>query len=315
MYSIRSLPRLSIAAARTIRPCTIAFRSIHASVPRRMAEALPNQPSQTKLAEKTMKRFWKTVNVVPVADGYNVNLDSRPLKTPSGTRLVIPHNKPHLAYLIAAEWNSLPTASIRQHSLPLTSLVSRYIDYFDSATAKDVTKGRSEAIRDLMRYIDTDTLVIWAESRQERLLELQKEHWTPLIKEAGEYLTKHAAANNLLKDTDSVKISVLEGDAGIIGHRQPPLTKSIAQHFVESLLPWELAAFERTVLHTKSFLLGILMIGRPRAIGVKDCARVATLEVEEQTRVWGEVEDTHDVEKADALRTLGSVAVLLEVQA
>jgi ATP synthase F1 complex assembly factor 2 len=40
-------------------------------------------------------------------------------------------------------------------------------------------------------------------------------------------------------------------------------------------------------------------------------AQAASLEVLHQTEQWGEVEDTHDVEKEDLRRQLGSVILLV----
>ena len=40
--------------------------------------------------------------------------------------------------------------------------------------------------------------------------------------------------------------------------------------------------------------------------GIEEAAAAATLEVAWQTRQWGEVEDTHDVEKADVRRRIGA---------
>jgi ATP synthase F1 complex assembly factor 2 len=57
-------------------------------------------------------------------------------------------------------------------------------------------------------------------------------------------------------------------------------------------------------MSTKSFLLGLGLITRSFKVGhIADAARVETLA---QIKVWGEVEDAHDVEAADMIRQLGS---------
>ncbi len=48
-----------------------------------------------------------------------------------------------------------------------------------------------------------------------------------------------------------------------------------------------------------------------KKFGVEEAARLASIEVDWQTRRWGEVEDTHDVEKVDLRRQLGSVVLLV----
>lgn len=50
---------------------------------------------------------------------------------------------------------------------------------------------------------------------------------------------------------------------------------------------------------------------RDAKFGVGEAAMAASLEVDWQTRRWGEVEDTHDVDKEDLRRQLGSVILLV----
>lgn len=51
---------------------------------------------------------------------YLVTLDKRNLKTPSGTKLVIPREKRVMAALIANEWENQDEV-LKQHALPLVS--------------------------------------------------------------------------------------------------------------------------------------------------------------------------------------------------
>lgn len=86
-------------------------------------------------AEATLKRFWKTVGIEaqpgpfaastsstpapdPTKDHLVVTLDKRPLKTPSGSPLLLPKHKSLTATLIAAEWENQETL-LKQHSLPM----------------------------------------------------------------------------------------------------------------------------------------------------------------------------------------------------
>lgn len=45
--------------------------------------------------------------------------------------------------------------------------------------------------------------------------------------------------------------------------------------------------------------------------GIEEAAEASSLEVRWQTGMWGEVEDTHDVDKEDVRRQLGSVILLV----
>jgi ATP synthase F1 complex assembly factor 2 len=73
-------------------------------------------------AEITLRRFWKTVHIKEEADGLLITLDHRNLKTPSGTKLVLPKNRRLLALLIANEWENQDEI-LKQHALPLVSLL------------------------------------------------------------------------------------------------------------------------------------------------------------------------------------------------
>jgi ATP synthase F1 complex assembly factor 2 len=98
------------------------------------------------------------------------------------------------------------------------------------------------------------------------------------------------------------------------------------------LSPFELAGLERATLAGKSLLAAARLVvewseegahsrvvaqegeekgqGKKR-FGVEEAARAVSLEVDWQTGRWGEVEDTHDVEKEDLRRQLGSVVLLV----
>ena len=85
-----------------------------------------------------------------------------------------------LAYLIGAEWNVVTTGSVRQHTLPLTSLVCRAIDQLTPHTPKET---RATVIEDLLRYLDTDAVLFFAPEGQAhgQLLRIQLEEWSPVI--------------------------------------------------------------------------------------------------------------------------------------
>ena len=78
--------------------------------------------SQTSKAERTLRRFWKTVNLEsdPKDGSWLIKLDKRTLKTPSGLPLALPKEKLAAALVIAHEWDS-QTQLLKPHSLPLVS--------------------------------------------------------------------------------------------------------------------------------------------------------------------------------------------------
>ncbi|RYC64958.1 hypothetical protein CHU98_g1232, partial [Xylaria longipes] len=119
---------------------------------------------------------------------------------------------------------------------------------------------------------------------------------------------------------------VLDSES-IIPRGQKPETRQIIEGWIVGLSPWELAGLERAVLAGKGLLgaarllvewsegfvgvRGLSGEGEKRLFGVAEAAKIASIEVDWQIGNWGEVEDTHDVEKEDLRRQLGSVVLLV----
>ncbi|KAK4956952.1 hypothetical protein LTR28_005788 [Elasticomyces elasticus] len=102
------------------------------------------------------------------------------------------------------------------------------------------------------------------------------------------------------------------------------MTREIVRGWVAGLPAFELAALERAVLASKSLLVGIRLLvewsweyehlrkeDAKERFGIEEAAEACSVEVRYQTSMWGEVEDTHDVEKEDLRRQLGSVILLV----
>jgi ATP synthase F1 complex assembly factor 2 len=130
-------------------------------------------------------------------------------------------------------------------------------------------------------------------------------------------------------------VPVLEGDS-LMPRSQAPGTREVVQGWIETLSGYELAGLERATLAGKSLLAAARLVvewseegaglaatttsssaaaaavGKgARKFGVEEAAWAVSLEVEWQTRKWGEVEDTHDVEKEDLRRQLASAVLLI----
>jgi len=234
-----------------------------------------------------MRRFWKTVDVIPSRQdpqALSVMLDKRPLKTPSGKLLTVPASRPLLATLIAHEWDCQDN-TIKPHALPVTSLASRALDgLYNETVHREVREA-------LLKYFDTDT-ICFHEDRHASLVRLQDAHWKPLIDWTSEKF--------------NVEIRIF---TDLMGNSQPKETREALENWIASYDPWQLAALERAVYSTKSFLIAFgLVEGRLTA---EEAALAASVEVNSQIERWGEVEDSHDVDYHDLRRQLGSVACLL----
>lgn len=264
-----------------------------------------------------------------MADELQVHLDTRPLRRPTKEILTIPKHKPHLASAIALEWDLLISAqqALKHHLIPLTSLVSRALDIADE-DAKSAGQGeiRTNITNTVMRYLDTDSLLCWAEEavpdppgyevhesrKAESLRSIQK-------RTAGEiigFLTQRV--------WPGVEIVPVLEEGSIMPRSQPQMTKDVIRGWIGGLPAFELAGLERGVLAGKGLLgaVRLLVEWSPElkhlkgedgegVFGVEEAAQAASLEVDWQTRMWGAVEDTHDVEREDVRRQLGSVVLLV----
>ena len=306
---------------------------------RRQAEALRiSQEGKANAAkpEKVLsKRFWKNVSVKEVDDSLQIHLDTRPVRTAARQVLQVPKDKRALAGGIALEWDQLTSAqqAMKQHNIPLTSLTSRAYDIQGSDRQYGLDKStRQGIVRMAMKYLSTDTLLCWAPAKNpygydrpdvKPLRQRQREVAEPIIA----YLTTHIFPG--------IEIVPILGEDSIMPVSQPEMTRQVIQGWVSGLPAFELAALERGILATKSLLVAArLMVEwstefghlRDRQIAASDdgtveieterfsidkAAEAATLEVLYQTEQWGEVEDTHDVDKEDLRSQLGSMILLV----
>ncbi|ODV65379.1 ATP12-domain-containing protein [Hyphopichia burtonii NRRL Y-1933] len=306
-----------------------------------------NIPSETNRLSKSMTKFWETVDTEynETTKQYDVKLDGKTLKTPLGFPLSLPESKKEMAYLIGHEWANLPDLKIKTNSLPLTSITARAIDLMsinkDGEPNNELISkvGKLEDIKlNLLRYFDTDTCLIFTtlEEYDGKLRSRQNELYLPLIEEFEDFFTKYAQSNEpqkLLPSSDyKVKLNYLDCETdGLRGNTQAITTQNIVLHWLNQLPIYDLVALEKAILTSKSFLCGISLLrsnaANPDNVknlyqvnkshpnshyfkSIDEIIELGNLESIFQTEEWGEVEDTHDVDKADWSRNLSSAALL-----
>ncbi|KAI9783340.1 MAG: ATP synthase complex assembly protein atp12 [Geoglossum umbratile] len=293
------------------------------------------------------KRFWKDVKVHETPEGLQIHLDHRPIRTPSRNILTLPHLKPHLANAIALEWDLLTSASqaLMQHLIPLTSLVSRAAEIQDKDSKGD-SRTRDEIVAVAMHYLDTDTLLCWApatsnsqagsqlrfveDDTASRSAESLRDMQIRIARPITDFLTTHV--------WPGIELVPITDENSILPRPQLETTKEVIRGWISGLPAFELVGLERGVLAGKSLLVAVRLLVEwstefrhvrlqqrqqqqqqreegeaevPRRFGIEEAARAADLEVSWQTGTWGEVEDTHDVNKEDLRRQLGSVVLLV----
>jgi len=116
-----------------------------------------------------MKRFWKDVSVERDGDGWAIQLDGRPLKTPARAPLAVPAQA--LADAIAEEWRDA-SETIDPRAMPLTGLANAAIDR--------VAPERRAFADALANYAEAD-LACYRADGPSGLVERQEEHWDSLL--------------------------------------------------------------------------------------------------------------------------------------
>ena len=227
----------------------------------------------------------------------------------------------------------------RSHLIPITSIASRAqtlaLEDVDTQHAPSSGKGvRYDIINTLLRYLDTDTLLCWAppstppsgqeqHSQQGSLRDLQIRIAKPILS----YLTQRV--------WPGVELNPTLDDGTILPKSQPAATRAVIKGWMAGLPAWELVGLERAVLAGKSLCVAARLIcewseymnlgmgtsvkelreddehSRRQRFGIEEAAEACSLEVRWQTGRWGEVEDTHDVEKEDLRRQFGSAILVI----
>ncbi len=215
-----------------------------------------------------MKRVYRKVETCPVAGGWGVTLDGRPLRTPAKQPLVLPSRA--LAAAIAAEWDAQQT-EIRPPTMPLFRLAATAIDR--TAVQRDLV------IRDTANYASTD-LVCYRTEQPPALAARQEAVWQPLVDWAR---TRYDAA--------------LAVTAGIVPTRQ---SEAALHAFAAAVAAQD--DFRLTALHGLTACCGSLVIAlalMEGRLGPDEAFAASQLDEIFQMEAWGE--DAEAAERRAAL--------------
>jgi chaperone required for assembly of F1-ATPase len=200
------------------------------------------------------KRFWKTVEISALDDGFSVLLDHKPIKTPLKNDLRIPTKM--LAETVAKEWDDQKDVILPQ-TMPATRIVNTAIDR--------VRTQRAEVIGQLLDYIPTDTLCFV--TPVDRTLRKQQEKiWTLYIDWGQQYL-KHP-----IHQTETFS---------------PPqqLYKDTVKDVLTATTDVQLTCLYDCITLTGSILLGLATF--EKAFGFKEIWNASVLEETSQHEQWG----------------------------
>ena len=174
------------------------------------------------------KRFYTNAAVGEADSGFAVTLDGRPIRTPSGRRVVAPTRE--IADAIASEWNA-QGETIDPLTMPLTRFANSVAEVTDrvDAVAEDVAK-----------YLGSD-LLFYRAGYPEALVAREAAHWDPVLSWAANDLGAHFILSE-----------------GIVHVTQPePAIKAARAVFPSD--PWSVAALHVVTTLTGSALLALAL--------------------------------------------------------
>jgi chaperone required for assembly of F1-ATPase len=173
------------------------------------------------------RRFYTTVGVAAVGEGFGILLDARPAKTPARRVLAAPARA--LAAAIATEWEA-QSDHIDPARMPLTRLANTILD--GVAPAADPFRA------EIAKYLGSD-LVFYRAETPPGLIERQAQHWDPILAWACEAL----GARFVLA-------------AGVVFAAQPEAAVAAARAAIPGD-PWRLGAVHAITTLTGSALIAL----------------------------------------------------------
>ncbi|SFB00439.1 Chaperone required for the assembly of the F1-ATPase [Poseidonocella pacifica] len=219
------------------------------------------------MSEWAAKRFWKTAEVIAKADGFTVQLDGRPVRTPAKAPLVVPSQQ--MAAAIAAEWDA-QDEKINPLSMPVTraanATVDKVVPQFDDVAALLASYGETDLL--CYRAVAPETLAL-----------RQSEAWDPLLEWAADRFGAR-----------------LHAMPGVMYQPQPQESIDRLAAEVRRHDPFELTALNEVVTLSGSLIIGLAVT--ERHLEAEDLWNRSLVDEIYQREVWGADEE------ADATRAL-----------
>ncbi|AHM03974.1 Chaperone [Roseibacterium elongatum DSM 19469] len=212
------------------------------------------------MTEWKAKRFWKQATVTRDADGWQVLLDGRPVRTPAKAAMILPSED--MAQAIALEWDAQ-----QDEIAPLTMPVTRSAN----AAIDRVATQHAEVAEMLAAYGETDLLCHRADHPDE-LVARQTADWDPLLDWAADRLGAR-----------------LFPTAGVLPVAQPRDSLDRLGQVIAETGPFRLTALHDLVTLSGSAVLGLAVAyGR---LPPDDAWRLSRIDEDWQIEQWGRDEE------------------------
>jgi chaperone required for assembly of F1-ATPase len=209
------------------------------------------------MSQPALRRFYRNVTLAASPQGYTIELDGKPLRSPAKHALLLPNRA--LAEAIAAEWTA-QGEKIQPSSMPLMQLAATAIDR--------VAPDRARIVAEIAGYAGTD-LVCYRASEPPALVARQAQGWDPLI--------------DWLRRRYDVTLNVT---SGIVAIPQPPSTLQALTRVVEGYDDFALAALANLVSVSGSLVIALALADGE--IVPDEAAHASQLDELFQAERWGE---------------------------
>lgn len=134
-----------------------------------LSEPDPVRRTQAQMKQALPKRFYQDVAAVDTVDGFVIQLDGRPVRTPGKALLALPSR--NAAELVVAEFAAQQEV-IDPVSMPVLRIVNSAID--------GVAPDMQAVLEDVIRYCGSD-LVCYRSDAPQALVERQAAAWDPVL--------------------------------------------------------------------------------------------------------------------------------------
>jgi ATP synthase F1 complex assembly factor 2 len=250
-----------------------------------------------------------------VVEWYTVTLDSKPLRTPAGTRLAVPSLP--LAGALAIEWDSQKTV-LRPVQMPLMTAV---------CTALDQTlPHRAQIIDQCLRFLFTDTTCYFTDPKEDRVLyQRQKKYWNSLHDYIAHSLTippPHTSDTTTTTTTATARPALAttattgNSNSILFGNLpHPEELVSFCKNYLNQLDVWHLTAIHSIASETKSLLIALAALhGDFQDMNdIHHVINAGRVEEEFQIDNWGFVEGGHDYDRLNVSITIGAARTMLDM--
>ncbi len=210
------------------------------------------------------KRFWTDVNVVEQEDGFAIQLDTRPVKTPAKAQLVVPSHE--MGEAVAEEWRAV-VEEIDPSVMPFTRSANAAID--------KVSVQFNEVAEMLAAYGGSDLLCYRAESPQ-KLVARQAAGWDPLLDWADK------TYGGRLVPTQGI-MPITQNETALDALTSPLFSAS----------PYELAALHDLIAMSGSLVIALAVT--QRRLTASDAWELSRIDEIWQEEQWGVDDDATQV--------------------